>query len=177
MSRGKASRSFETMMVNAVEQSKGRQLKESNYCIRTWGMALIEVLQEIAQGKPLNPFVLRAVIVHFNRIVEATPQEFTPLQDRVGQWSDGEFGSGRVVSVSKLSHMKRELVELSLAFAEGHAADTAKEAADCLILLLGFAHIQGFDLMAEAEDKFAVVQKRTWKAPDSEGVIEHEEGA
>lgn len=91
----------------------------------------------------------------------------TPLSDfqrEVGEWACATFPTA--TPDSWVAHLKREVVEL----ADSHASD---EAADCLILLLGHAHKNGFDLMEAAQAKMEVNCKRKWGKPDSEGVVEH----
>lgn len=116
---------------------------------------------------------LRAGLVLLSRAIEATPQDLVPLQQRVGEWSLDTFGAGRATGT--LNHLRREVDELITANQQGTRIHQGEEAADCLILLMNFAAEKGFNLMAEAEKKFAVVQTRTWKPADAEGVIEHEE--
>jgi len=86
------------------------------------------------------------------------------FQGDVGRWQDATFPKS--TAASKIEHLRREVIELK----ESHDPD---EAADCFILLLGLAHVDGFDLMAAAQKKMEVNRARRWGTPDAHGVVEH----
>ncbi|MFA5378125.1 MAG: dATP/dGTP pyrophosphohydrolase domain-containing protein [Dehalococcoidia bacterium] len=86
------------------------------------------------------------------------------IQTEIGTWARATFPTA--TKESWVAHLRREVEEL----ANSHAPD---EAADCLILLLGHAHINGYDLLAAALAKMEVNRNRTWGKPDYEGVVEH----
>lgn len=87
-----------------------------------------------------------------------------PFQTEVGTWARTTFPTA--TQENWVAHLGREVKELA---ASQHPA----EAADCLILLLGLAHVNGYDLMAEAQAKMVVNRARKWGKPDAEGVVEH----
>ncbi len=70
-------------------------------------------------------------------------------------------------------HLADEAQELQMALLAGSPDLVAEEAADCFILLLRIAELEGFDLLAAAEAKFAEVQTRRWGEPDARGVVRH----
>lgn len=91
----------------------------------------------------------------------------TPLfgfQTLVGKWARKTFP--KATKESWVKHLEKEVKELQ----DDH---TPEEAADCLILLLGYAHINNFDLMEEAQKKMEINKRRKWGKPDSDGVVEH----
>lgn len=87
-----------------------------------------------------------------------------PFQTEVGTWARATFPTA--TQESWVAHLAREVKELA-------ADQRPAEAADCLILLLGLAHVNGYDLMAEAMAKMAINRRRVWGKPDAEGVVEH----
>ena len=86
------------------------------------------------------------------------------IQKTVGEWGCETFS--KATNTTIIAHLKREVNELE------DDCDP-EEAADCLLLLLHLAHREKFDLLAEAQKKFAINKKRKWGEPDSEGVVEH----
>lgn len=86
------------------------------------------------------------------------------FQEEVGTWGDHTFGRSTPQSV--LAHLRDELDELT-------ASLSPEEAADCLLLLLHFAHKRDFSLADEAKRKFAINLSRTWGEPDERGVVRH----
>lgn len=88
------------------------------------------------------------------------------LQTDVGLWGMKTFGPGRPEAI--LAHLADELVELCI-YRE------PEEAADCLILLLQFAHVSGFSLYDETAKKMDINRRRRWGAPDERGVVRHVE--
>lgn len=95
------------------------------------------------------------------------------MQKRVGEWSTDTFGGG--TPEAQLEHLKREVEELIEAEKEGIPTDM--EAADVLLLLLGYAHEKDIDLFDVTRTKHIWNQKRAWGPVDEDGVQEHlEEG-
>jgi hypothetical protein len=88
------------------------------------------------------------------------------VQAEIGEWARTTFPQS--TKESWVAHMLREVGEL----AENHSPE---EAADCHILLLGHAHINGYDLLSATLAKMAINRNRKWGKPDHEGVVEHEE--
>ena len=101
-----------------------------------------------------------------NEYPQAPGSVLLPIQTSIGTWARATFP--RATKESWVTHLRREVEELSAS----HAPD---EAADCLILLLSHAHINGYDLLAAAMAKMEINRKRLWGDPDHEGVVEHVE--
>jgi NTP pyrophosphatase (non-canonical NTP hydrolase) len=99
------------------------------------------------------------------------PKCLQDWQDEVGEWGDRTFTKSTPLSV--LAHFRREIVELHKAHDETDRLAAREEAADCVMLLLHYAHKQGFSLEQALNDKFAICRDRKWKEPDAEGVCEH----
>lgn len=115
------------------------------------------------------------------------------LQFRVHTWASRTFGADRS-QVALLKHLKREcdeaiaLIEEEKSGIYGADNDAIRqrieylnthiksELADCLILLLNISSLRGIsvDILNDAAmKKMEINEARKWKAPDSEGVIEH----
>jgi hypothetical protein len=92
------------------------------------------------------------------------PHSLTVLQYWQGSWAQATFPMQTNGSI--LEHLRREVKELQ-------DSDDPQEAADCLLLLLAYAHRNGFDLFSEAVKKFHINQERQWGEPDAHGVVEH----
>jgi hypothetical protein len=92
------------------------------------------------------------------------PRTLAELQWWQGTWSGHTFATES--SQSLLNHLKRELKELE-------SSGDPEEAADCLLLLLSYAHRNRIDLFSEAVKKYYINQRRKWGQPDAEGVVEH----
>lgn len=96
------------------------------------------------------------------------------FQAEVGAWGDVTFPRSTAQTVT--SHFAEEAGEFTEAVAANDMA-AFEEAADCLLLLLHFAHKSGFSLHAAAEHKLAVNRARRWKTtPEPGGHIKHAEG-
>lgn len=90
------------------------------------------------------------------------------LQLIVGTWGEDTFGPSD--GMSCLWHLAEELEEF-------FANPTPEELADCVLLILSFAHLRGFSLYDAVMAKHAINQARRWGAPDENGVRHHvEEG-
>lgn len=94
-------------------------------------------------------------------------------QRKVGEWSVGTFPRG--TPHSQLVHLDREVDELGRANADPKTDldEVAEEAADCFLLILGYAHRKGFNLERAAVRKFLENVNREWGEPDEYGVSEH----
>lgn len=87
------------------------------------------------------------------------------LQAQIGKWGDQTFGD-RDDGTAILWHLSEEIIELM----ESHEPE---EAADCMLLLLQFAHRRGFNLLDVVKKKHAINQQRKWGEPDANGVVRH----
>src|SRR5688572_29771462 len=101
------------------------------------------------------------------------PRNMGAVQSAVGRWADATFPQSDGASI--LRHLDEEIRALREAHMEAAAEfDTrrstrdaiAAEAADCLLLLLHFAHKSGFALLDAAIDKHAINTSRTWETDD-----------
>lgn len=86
------------------------------------------------------------------------------LQFMHGMWAEQTFPAQTNEAI--LEHLKREVTELL-------ESESPEEAADCLLLLLSYAHKNGFDLMQQAVRKHRICRQRQWGTPDELGVVEH----
>lgn len=90
------------------------------------------------------------------------------LQDDITGWSAKTFPDQSLKG--KLRHLQREAGEWLA------APEDRSEAADCLILLLGAAALQGIDaneLIRQAQAKMEKNRARKWGPPDGNGVYHH----
>ncbi len=90
------------------------------------------------------------------------------FQARHGEWSDRVFGIRP--ATAPLAHLKKEVKEV---YDKPH---DIMEFADCRLLLMDAARIQGFtesDVYEACEKKFAINQAREWGEPDKDGAVEH----
>jgi hypothetical protein len=94
--------------------------------------------------------------------------ELTNFQTEVGEWATKTFPNSNIKS--KISHLKKEVIELEEA---GDDAAAAEECVDCFLILLHIAEQFQFDLLTEARAKMDVNRKRVWGKPDKDGVVEH----
>ena len=104
--------------------------------------------------------------------IAVTVTQLDAVQKQVGEWGVATFPNATPTSIT--AHLQEETDELESLCTpqppEGMAesSEIAKEAADCLLLLLHVAHREGFSLMDAALAKFAINQGRTW-APTPDG--------
>ena len=94
------------------------------------------------------------------------------IQQHVGTWQRKTFGNARR-TYSITSHIMRESWELRCAAASGNKENTRMETADLVILAIGVAESEGFDLATAIRDKMNINLARKWKQPDAHGVVEH----
>ena len=99
------------------------------------------------------------------------------LQNYIGGWQRITFWSSTPISMAK--HLQREAAELVDELDQSEIAIRLErvhdELADIFILCIGIAYLLGISLMDCAIKKMAVNVNRKWKAPDKDGVIEHQE--
>lgn len=93
------------------------------------------------------------------------------FQRWVGTWGEATFGRSTPASV--IEHLADEVAELRHAERGTVVSDHEAEAADCLLLLLHYAHKRGFSLFDAAARKFDVNRRRRWDEPDARGVVRH----
>lgn len=86
------------------------------------------------------------------------------FQEEVGEWADKTFAKSSPETVIK--HLKREVSELE-------ASGKPDEVADCILLLMHYAHKKGFSIFEECVKKHEVNKRRKWGKPDKDGVVEH----
>lgn len=93
----------------------------------------------------------------------------TEFQREVTAWAQATFP--HQTPISKITHLAKEVQELLESPMDG------EETADCFILLLNLADMQGIDIMEEARKKMVKNKVRKWGAPDAQGVCHHIEPA
>ncbi len=93
---------------------------------------------------------------------------FDDLQKEVGIWAAVTFAYS--TTRSRAEHLKREAGEVLDAAGK---PELGEELADCVILILGLAHMNQISLIDEIRTKFAICKERKWSPPDAQGVIEH----
>ena len=86
------------------------------------------------------------------------------LQYEIGEWAEKTFPKATPETI--LAHLRREIEELA-------AKGDEDELADCLLLLMHYAHKKKLHSYQAILDKFAVNKARKWGKPDAEGVVEH----
>lgn len=91
--------------------------------------------------------------------------ETLQFQREVSEWAQATFPGQ--TPASKLKHLCEEFEELKRDPTDG------EEMADCFILLLNLAEMNGHDLMHEARQKLAKNRARKWGEPDEFGVCHH----
>lgn len=91
------------------------------------------------------------------------------FQAVVGEWAAKTFPASTPESI--LKHLRDEVDELLGSVTDG--SPEPMEAADCLILLVQFAHRMGWDLLEFSERKHEINLNRKWGAPDARGVVRH----
>lgn len=92
-------------------------------------------------------------------------RDWDTLIESVHQWQCETFPQAG--AESKWHHLKEEIEEL------GDCLSDPSEIADCLLLLIGIAKVQGLDPFQCIVDKMAVNRERDWGKPDSNGVVKH----
>lgn len=93
----------------------------------------------------------------------------------ITEWQDKTFPGA--TTLSKLAHLKEELVELQEALqGKGNTGSIGSEFADCFLLLYGTTAKHGYtyeQICNEIEYKFIINKDRTWGKPDARGVVNH----
>lgn len=98
------------------------------------------------------------------------------LLERVTKWQDATFG--QATPLSKLAHLRKELVELEVEIGSDLSFGAEEEYADCFLLLYGSAIKYGMTwdtINLAISRKMDKNEKRKWGKPDAEGVVEHTE--
>lgn len=91
----------------------------------------------------------------------------------ITEWQKKTFGNA--TAVSKMNHLREEVIELHEAIDCGHP-DRRLEFADCFILLFGAAAADGMtyeDIVECIEDKMIINHRRKWGEPKENGVVNH----
>jgi hypothetical protein len=81
--------------------------------------------------------------------------ELSAFQKAVGEWQKATFP--KETKESLVAHLRKEVLELEVS----HAPE---ETADCMLLLIGHAHICGYDLLEAAREKFEIVKSVSGKS-------------
>ncbi len=102
-------------------------------------------------------------VQQFNKIEQHA--EVNKLFEDVHEWQLATFP--KATRESKYKHLQKEMLEL------GEDLSNPKEIADCLLLLIGIACIQGYDPAVLIRQKLAINKARKWGKPDADGVVEH----
>lgn len=93
------------------------------------------------------------------------------LQKRINKWQyetfDYDTRDKEEIKFALLSHFMHEVHEFS------EDTNDPEEAADMMILLMGYSEINGWNLLEEVEKKFAINNKRQWGPPEKDGVRYH----
>lgn len=93
-----------------------------------------------------------------------TNEAWAALQTEIGSWSDQAFPQATLHSIKK--HFEKESKE----FVE---SGDPSEIADCVLLLMHYAHRQGYNILEEVRKKHEINKTRVWGKPDADGVVEH----
>lgn len=96
------------------------------------------------------------------------------LAEQIRQWQNETFPTRDAHAAAH--HLRREADELLETFLPEHEDGRDEEIADVFFLLVAVADRNGTDLSAAVAAKLAKNKLRRWKAPDADGVVEHEEG-
>jgi len=106
---------------------------------------------------------------------------FKKLLKNIDKWQTKTFPDS--TSLSKIKHLKLEILELENNLEKTKANMTQKEVenilleyADCFFLLFGSAFAYGLDfedIKNIMKEKLEINKKRIWGKPDENGVVEH----
>jgi NTP pyrophosphatase (non-canonical NTP hydrolase) len=91
------------------------------------------------------------------------------FQKEITDWAERQFPNATLEGIWK--HFLREVNELETAKVAEQGE--GNEIADCMMLLMHYAHWRGLSVFDEIAKKFDKNKKRTWGKPDHEGVVEH----
>jgi len=89
-------------------------------------------------------------------------------QEKFSEWHEKTFSERTIHGV--LRHLESEINEL---FESSYTEEGHVEAADCMLLLLAYADLRGFDLFEEADKKMEINVKRKWGPMNDKGFVEH----
>lgn len=93
--------------------------------------------------------------------------------NEITAWQKETFG--QATSISKIHHLKDELIELQADLYLNNP-DRRLEFADCFFLLFGSAAADGMtyqDIVNAIQEKFEINKARKWGKPDANGVVNH----
>lgn len=107
---------------------------------------------------------------------EYDPGDFPAFAKEVQQWQRETFPGGSGLGAARhLLEEAGELVEALEPVKEGTITaalerdrEMRKEAADCLLLLIAVAGLEGFDLLEAAREKMKINRARTWETSSGE---------
>ena len=102
------------------------------------------------------------------------------IQASIGKWQNETFGTGPERARPVMRHLAEEVNELEMElFVNEYKSSPAVEGemADCVILLIAMAESLGVCLESAVEAKMVKNRARTWRKPDANGVIRHQEGS
>jgi hypothetical protein len=109
------------------------------------------------------------------KVTDESLNNLQKLMDDVLEWSQSTFKTQS--SYSKLKHLEKENSELQNAIFHEHGnAEISEEFADCFMLLIAAAKMEGFsamDLINCSNAKLEINKTRKWGDPDENGVCEH----
>lgn len=81
----------------------------------------------------------------------------------------------KATPLSKIEHLLQEVQELKEDIINNNP-NRRLEYADCILLIFGAAHADGFDynqIINLIEEKFTINKNRKWGKPDENGVVNH----
>ncbi len=93
--------------------------------------------------------------------------------NEIVKWQKETFPDAN--AVSKIIHCEDEIYELRIDVVNKNP-DRRLEYADCLLLLFGAAHADGFsygDICNAIDEKLKINKSRKWGTPDKNGVVNH----
>lgn len=133
-------------------------------------LTMIRIEAERFGGYCSAEFYVPQLLDHIDALETWAMNDWQGLQDAIGQWADGVFGSRFGSPHGIIEHLSREVEELR---AEPFASE---EYADMLMLVMDAARNAGFDMTAlygATWRKLEVNRARQWGTPDEHGIIEH----
>lgn len=91
----------------------------------------------------------------------------------ITKWQEETFGEA--TPLSKVSHLREEVVELQQALMYNEP-NVRLEYADCILLIYGSASANGMsyeDICKAIAEKMEINKNRDWGKPDANGVVKH----
>jgi NTP pyrophosphatase (non-canonical NTP hydrolase) len=110
--------------------------------------------------------------------LRANPYTIAGTQFRIKEWGAPIFTESTVLSTAK--HLVKEAEEVEDIAAHCPEGDEmrrelAEELADVMHLVFHCANVAGIEMSAAFERKFEKNQRRTWKSPDADGIVYHDQ--